>query len=95
MDVDAKITAIHSLAGFIAAIISFIVSGGSIPVLGKNQALGTFIGLIILLLTGNIAERIFEKEEVGGFKGWLSNGVLPFIFVWFMVWAILLTTTTI
>ncbi|HIH61073.1 MAG TPA: DUF5379 family protein [Methanobacteriales archaeon] len=95
MDVDAKITAIHSLAGFIAAIISFIVSGGSIPILGENQALGTFIGLIILLLTGNIAERIFEKEEVGGFKGWLSNGVLPFIFVWFMVWAILLTTTTI
>jgi len=94
MDVDAKITAIHGMAGFIAAIISFIVSGGSIPVLGKNQALGTFIGLIILILTGNIAERIFNKEEVGGFKGWLSNGVLPFIFVWFMVWAMLITTTT-
>ncbi|BAW30940.1 MAG TPA: hypothetical protein PLO64_04830 [Methanothermobacter sp.] len=95
MDVDAKMTAIHSIAGFISAILSFIVSGGFIAVLGENQALGTFIGLIILILTGNITERIFDKEDVGGFKGWLSNGVLPFIFVWFMVWAMLLTTTTI
>lgn len=93
MDVDAKMTAIHGLAGLIAAIISFIVSGGSISVFGKNQALGTFIGLIILILTGNLTERIFSKEEVGGFKGWFSNGILPFIFVWFMVWAMLITTT--
>ncbi len=94
MDLDTKMTAIHVTAGFIAAIISFIVSNGSITVLGKNQALGTFIGLVILLIVGNAAERVFDKEEVGGFRGWFSNGILPFVFIWFMVWAMLLTFTT-
>lgn len=87
MDVDGKMAAIHALAAVGAAYISFIVSNGSIPALGQNPALGTLAGLIILIIVGNVTERLLGKEEVGGFKGWLWSGIVPFIFVWFMAWA--------
>ncbi|HSO26310.1 MAG TPA: hypothetical protein VLR54_06815 [Methanobacteriaceae archaeon] len=90
MDVDAKIAGIHAVAAVGAAYISFIVSNGSIAVLGQNQALGTLAGLVILIIVGNLTERLLGKEEVGGFKGWLWSGIVPFIFVWFMAWAMLI-----
>ncbi len=86
MDVDAKIAGIHAVAAVGAAYVSFIVSNGSIGVLGNNPALGTFAGLIILIIVGNLTERLLGKEEVGGFKGWLWSGIVPFVFVWFVVW---------
>lgn len=90
MDVDAKIAGVHAIAAVGAAYISFIVSNGSIAVLGNNQALGTFAGLIILIIVGNLTERWLGKEEVGGFKGWLWSGIVPFVFIWFVVWAMLI-----
>ncbi len=90
MDVDAKIAGVHAIAAVGAAYISFIVSNGSIAVLGNNQALGTLAGLIILIIVGNLTERWLGKEEVGGFKGWLWSGIVPFVFVWFMAWAMLI-----
>lgn len=87
MDVDAKMAGIHAIAAVGAAYISFIVSNGSIAVLGNNQALGTLAGLVILIIVGNLTERWLGKEEVGGFKGWLWSGIVPFVFVWFMAWA--------
>lgn len=87
MDVDAKMAGVHAIAAVGAAYISFIVSNGSIAVLGNNQALGTLAGLVILIIVGNLTERWLGKEEVGGFKGWLWSGIVPFIFVWFMAWA--------
>ena len=53
MDVDAKIAGIHAVAAVGAAYISFIVSNGSIAILGQNQALGTLAGLVILIIVGN------------------------------------------
>lgn len=93
MDVDAKLASIHAVAAVAAAYISFIMSNGSIPALGQNQALGTFVGLIILIIVGKVSEKIFGKEEVGGFKGWLWSGIVPFAFIWFMAWAMLITMT--
>jgi hypothetical protein len=90
MDVDAKIAGVHAIAAVGAAYISFIVSNGSIAVLGNNQALGTLAGLIILIIVGNLTERWLGKEEVGGFKGWLWSGIVPFVFIWFMAWAMLI-----
>lgn len=90
MDVDAKIAGVHAIAAVGAAYISFIVSNGSIAVLGNNQALGTLAGLIILIIVGNLTERWLGKDEVGGFKGWLWSGIVPFVFVWFMAWAMLI-----
>jgi hypothetical protein len=91
MDIDAKMTGIHVVAAIFASYVSFILSNGSIAALGQNPALGTFAGLIILIITGNISERILGKENVNGFKGWLWSGIVPFMFVWFVVWAMLIT----
>ncbi|MCK9151298.1 DUF5379 domain-containing protein [Methanobacterium alcaliphilum] len=93
MEVDAKLASIHAVSGALAAYISFTMSNGSIPALGQNQALGTFAGLIILIIVGKLSETLFGKEEVGGFKGWLWSGIIPFAFIWFMVWAMLITMT--
>jgi hypothetical protein len=90
MDTDAKMAAIHAVAAIGAAYASFTTSNGSIAALGQNQALGTLVGVVILIIVGNLAERFLGKEEVGGFKGWLWSGIIPFVFVWFMVWAMLI-----
>ena len=90
MDVDAKMAGIHAVAAVGAAYVSFIVSNGSIAGLGQNQALGALAGLVILIIVGNLTERLLGKEEVGGFKGWLWSGIVPFIFIWFMAWAMLI-----
>jgi hypothetical protein len=90
MDVDVKLVSIHTVAAVIAAYISFIVSNGSIAVLGNNPTLGAFAGIVILIIVGQLSERLLGKEEVGGFKGWLWSGVVPFIFIWFVAWTMLI-----
>lgn len=89
MEIDAKLTAIHAVLAIIAAYLSFLLSSGAIAALGKNMVLAVLVGLIILYLGGQISERIFGKEAVGGIKGWLWSGIIPFFFVWVVVWVIL------
>ena len=93
MDVDAKMAGIHVVGDIIAAFVSFTISNGSIAALGNNQALGTLAGLVILIIVGNLSERILGKEAVGGFKGWLWSGIVPFMFIWFVAWSMLLNLT--
>jgi len=62
---------------------------GAISALGKNEFLAVLGGLLILYLTGQLSERIFGKEAVGGMKGWLWSGILPFFFVWVLVWVMM------
>ncbi|WP_414469522.1 hypothetical protein [Methanobacterium sp. ACI-7] len=81
MDADGKIAAIHTIAGIAAGYISFIV---------KNEAIAILIALVILYIMGQVSERIFGKEEIGGVKGWLWSGIVPFFFVWIIVWVIFL-----
>ena len=88
MDVDAKVTAVHAVAAIIAGYASYALSSGLIGALGKNEVLAVLIGLIILYISGNISERLFGKEEVGGFKGWLWSGIVPFFFLWMMMWVV-------
>ncbi len=90
MDVDAKVAAIHAVAGIVAGYISFLLSTGAIAGLGSNEVLAILVALIILYLMGQISERLFGKEEVGGVKGWLWSGIVPFFFLWIMVWVIFL-----
>jgi hypothetical protein len=87
MDVDGKIAAIHGVTGIIAGYISFLLSSGALG-LGKNEALAVLGGLIILYISGQISERLFGKEEVGGLKGWFWSGIVPFFFIWMVVWII-------
>lgn len=80
MDIDAKLTTLHTIAGIIAGYASFKLT---------NEALAVVVAIIILIVVGNISERLFGKEEVGGTKGWFWGGIVPFFFVWIMVWIIL------
>jgi hypothetical protein len=88
MDVDGKVAAIHAVAGIVAGYISFIIYSGAIAAIGSNEVLAVIIALIILYIVGQVSERIFGKEEVGGLKGWLWSGIVPYFFIWIMVWVI-------
>jgi EMC6-arch len=80
MDVDAKLTGIHAIAGIITGYISFII---------VNQSYAVILGIVILIIVGNLSERFLGKEEVGGTKGWFWSGIVPFFFVWVLVWTML------
>jgi len=87
MDVDAKLAGIHAVAGIIVGYLSFILKSVT-PT--NYEAFAVLLAIIILIVVGNISERIFGKEAVGGTKGWLWSGILPYFFVWIIVWTILL-----
>ena len=88
MDVDAKVTIIHVIGGIIAAYLSYALTTGLINGI-NNEVIAILIALIILYLSGQVSERIFGKEAVGGFKGWLWSGIVPFLFVWIVIWVLL------
>lgn len=90
MEVEFKITSLHAVTAIIAGYLSFIISTGAIGGIGKNEVLGALVGLLILYFSGNIAERLLGKEEVGGFKGWLWSGIVPFMFIWVLTWTLFL-----
>lgn len=90
MEIEVKLTSLHSITAIIAGYLSFIISTGVIGALGKNEVLAVLLGLVILYLSGNLSERIFGKEDVGGFKGWLWSGIVPFMFIWIVTWTLFL-----
>ena len=74
MDVDAKMAGVHAIAAVGAAYISFIVSNGSIAVLGNNQALGTLAGLVILIIVGLVIKFAPQKRnKENDNKKWMMN----------------------
>ncbi len=85
MDTDGKVASIHTVGGIVAGYLSFILSSG---VIFKNEAIAVIAALIILYILGQLSERLFGKEEVNGLKGWLWSGIVPFFFIWIMVWVI-------
>ena len=88
MDVDAKVTIIHVIGGLIAAILSVKLTTGTI--IGfSGEIVAVLLALVILYLCGQVSERLLGKEEVGGFKGWLWSGIVPFLAVWLVVWILL------
>lgn len=87
MDIEIKLVSIHTVLAIIAGAISYLLYIGAIA--GLNEFLAVFAGLLILYLGGQLSERLFGKEEVGGMSGWLWNGIVPFFFVWIIVWVIL------
>lgn len=90
MEIEAKLTSLHIITALITGYLSFIITSGAISAIGKNEVLAVLLGVIILYLTGNISERIFGKEAVGGFKGWLWSGIVPFFFIWVVTWVLFL-----
>lgn len=90
MEIEVKVISLHAVTAIIAGYLSFIISSGVIGAIGKNEVLAVLLGLLILYFSGNISERIFGKEEVGGLKGWLWSGIVPFIFIWIIFWTLFL-----
>lgn len=90
MEIEFKLTAVHAVTAIIAGYLAFIVSTGAIMGVGRNEVLAALLGLVILYITGNLSERLFGKEEVGGFKGWLWSGIVPFMFIWILSWTLFL-----
>lgn len=88
MDVDAKVTIIHVITGLIAAYVSYALTTGLFMGI-NNQVVAILLALVILYLSGQISERIFGKEAVGGPKGWLWSGIVPFFFIWIVIWIML------
>ena len=90
MEIEVKLTSLHAITAIIAGYLSFIISTGAIGAVGKNEVLAVLLGLVILYLSGNLSERLFGKEDVGGFKGWLWSGIVPFVFIWIVTWTLFL-----
>ncbi|NYB26358.1 MAG: DUF5379 family protein [Methanobacteriaceae archaeon] len=90
MEIEFKLTSLHAVTAIIAGYLAFIISSGAIAGIGKNEVLAVILGLVILYVTGNISERLFGKEEVGGFKGWFWSGIVPFMFIWIVSWTLFL-----
>ncbi len=88
MEVEAKVITVHIIAALVASYLSFLLSTGAIPGLGTNEAMAILVGLVILYIAGQASEKLFGKEEVGGFKGWLWSGIVPFILLWYTFWAL-------
>lgn len=78
----------HIGGGILAGIISFIFSvKGILPI--TNAALGVLISLIIVYLLGKYAENKYGREEIS-LGTWIMNGIVPFYFMWMVVWILLL-----
>lgn len=90
MEIEVKLISLHAITAIITGYLSFIISSGIIGAVGKNEVLAVLLGLVILYLTGNASERIFGKDAVGGFRGWLWSGIVPFIFIWVVTWTLFL-----
>ncbi|MGL4669038.1 MAG: hypothetical protein ACRCVG_00370 [Methanobacteriaceae archaeon] len=96
MDASTKINVMHIITAIIASIVSaiFLIPSnfkilGVIPGMGNNLLISAGMGLLILYITGRLTDQKFGDEETKGMKNWLWNGIVPFIFVWFVVTTLL------
>jgi EMC6-arch len=89
MEIEVKLTSLHAVTAIISGYLSFVIATGALGI-GKNEVLAVLLGLVILYLSGNLSERLFGKEDVGGFKGWLWSGIVPFVFIWIVTWTLFL-----
>jgi hypothetical protein len=87
MDIDAKVAIIHIIGGIIAAFLSFALTTGMIMGI-NNEAFAVLLAIVVLYISGQVSEKIFGKEAVGGFKGWLWSGIVPFLFIWIVLWVL-------
>ena len=76
------------MGGIIAGVISFLFTvPGLLPI--TNEILGVLVSLIIVYGLGKYAEKKYGKDQIGT-GSWITNGVLPFYFMWMTVWIMLL-----
>lgn len=77
-DIDLRMTILYSIVGAIAGYISFQINNAGYAVLAM---------LIILAVMYVITKKLFKIKEDK--KWWLSNGIIVYLLLWFVVWTIL------
>ena len=89
MDIDnsVKISSIYIIAAIITSYTTALISLGMFPGIGRDDIIAGLIGIFILYTIGKLCEKLFGKQN--GFKKLLNDGILPFIFVWFVTWTII------
>ncbi|WP_407378540.1 hypothetical protein [Methanobrevibacter sp.] len=85
MDDTIKLTSINVVLGLIAGVLSGIFSIGYLGF--TNDMIGLLIGVIFIYATLKVADNIVEGEIDRSQKIW--DCVLPFFFVWIIVWILL------
>ncbi|RKY43453.1 MAG: hypothetical protein DRP81_06885 [Candidatus Omnitrophota bacterium] len=68
---------LHSLLGFFIGFFSNSIA------LTITKIGAIFFGFVIVILFGFVLERFTGKK---GFKWWLGNGLLFYLFLWFITW---------
>lgn len=68
---------IHTAAAVVMGWLSIIIASMS------RALYAIIIGLVLLYVLGFIVEKILGKK---GFKWWAGNGLVIYLFVWFIVW---------
>lgn len=83
----------HIIGGIIAGILSFAFTvRGILPL--TNEMIGVLISLLMVYGLGKIAEKKFGREKIS-VSSWVTNGIIPFYFMWMTVWILLLNYVTI
>ncbi|WP_455645853.1 EMC6-like membrane protein [Methanosphaera sp.] len=78
----------HIIGGIAAGIISYLFSvKGILPI--TNEFIGVIISIVIVYGLGKLAENKYGREKIS-LSSWIMNGILPFYFMWMVVWIMLL-----
>ena len=85
MDDTIKLTSINVVLGLIAGVLSGMFTVGFLGF--KNDMIGLLLGIIFVYATLKVADNIVESELDNSQKLW--DCVLPFFFVWIIVWILL------
>lgn len=88
MDELSIMSYMHIIGGILSGVISFLLTR---PIIFPfaNEMIGVLISLLIVYGLGKYAEKKYGREKIG-LGSWISNGVLPFYFMWMVVWIMLL-----
>lgn len=86
MDETGIMSAQHMVGGILAGFICFGFQKGYFGI--TNEFIGVIIALVIVYMLGKHAENKYGREKIG-LGSWITNGVLPFYFLWMVIWIVL------
>ncbi len=75
-DAGLRSTTIYCLLGIFAGYASFLIN---------NPRIAFVFMVVILAITTFILKRIFKVD----YRWFMNNGIVAFLFIWFIVWTIL------
>lgn len=76
-DKDLRAVIVSGIFGVIAGYISFTA----------NESLFSFVtAIVLLIISQGVIKAIWKIKEER--KWWFSNGIIMFVFTWFVIWTI-------